>query len=354
MSTICVRFASLRSTWNPLHPAAMTNSMLRHIPTHLIAGPLGAGKTSLLRALLAQRPAGERWAVLVNEFGQVGLDAALLDNGHEPDLTISEIPGGCLCCINGLPFQVGLGRLLRRARPDRLFVETSGLGHPRPLLRQLSEPPWDTVLQLHPLVMVLDAAALAAGTKLAPSQADALELAGMLVMNKAETVSDPARERITETLPDVETIWCSNGEVHLASLPSQQESEPPREYAEADLPTGAAPPARLWRSTQDWQRHEQSFEQGTGTAFSLGWIVHPSVCFNRCAIEQWLAAARWLRAKGAIRTEQGWQRFNALQGGEVAWSFGTARSDNRIELILSQRADAGALEAALRKTVRAS
>src|SRR5690606_38118178 len=53
-------------------------AMLNDIPTHLIAGPLGAGKTSLIRALLAQKPAGERWAVLINEFGQVGLDAALL------------------------------------------------------------------------------------------------------------------------------------------------------------------------------------------------------------------------------------------------------------------------------------
>ena len=48
--------------------------MLKNIPTHLIAGPLGAGKTSLIRNLLAQRPADERWAVLINEFGLIGLD----------------------------------------------------------------------------------------------------------------------------------------------------------------------------------------------------------------------------------------------------------------------------------------
>ena len=50
--------------------------MLQNIPTHVIAGPLGAGKTSLISHLLAQRPAGERWAVLINEFGQIGIDAA--------------------------------------------------------------------------------------------------------------------------------------------------------------------------------------------------------------------------------------------------------------------------------------
>lgn len=70
--------------------------MLTHIPTHLVAGPLGAGKTSLIRHLLAQRPVGERWAVLINEFGQVGLDAALLETG-EDGISLVEVAGGCLC-----------------------------------------------------------------------------------------------------------------------------------------------------------------------------------------------------------------------------------------------------------------
>ena len=93
--------------------------MLSQIPTHLIAGPLGAGKTSLLRALLAQRPAEERWAILINEFGQIGLDQALLSANADDAVSLSEIPGGCLCCVNGVPFQVGLTRLLRKGGPDR-------------------------------------------------------------------------------------------------------------------------------------------------------------------------------------------------------------------------------------------
>ncbi|MEH6365281.1 MAG: GTP-binding protein, partial [Pseudomonas marincola] len=57
--------------------------MLKNIPTHLIAGPLGAGKTSLIDHLLAQRPAHERWAILINEFGMIGLDAALLSRDED-------------------------------------------------------------------------------------------------------------------------------------------------------------------------------------------------------------------------------------------------------------------------------
>ncbi|WP_312930667.1 CobW-like GTP-binding protein, partial [Stutzerimonas nitrititolerans] len=121
--------------------------MLNDIPTHLIAGPLGAGKTSLIRALLAQKPAGERWAVLINEFGQIGLDAALLHR-DEAGVSFAEVAGGCLCCVNGVPFQIGLSQLLRKARPDRLLIEPSGLGHPLELLQQLRQPPWQQVLAL--------------------------------------------------------------------------------------------------------------------------------------------------------------------------------------------------------------
>jgi len=123
--------------------------MLAHIPTHLIAGPLGAGKTSLIRQLLADKPADERWAILINEFGQIGLDAALL-GGSRDGISLSEVPGGCLCCVNGAPFQVALARLLRQARPDRLLIEPSGLGHPAQLLEQLRDSPWQQVLALQP------------------------------------------------------------------------------------------------------------------------------------------------------------------------------------------------------------
>ena len=70
--------------------------MLQNIPTHVIAGPLGAGKTSLIKHLLAQRPTGERWAVLINEFGQIGIDAALLTQDAD-GIALGEVAGGCLC-----------------------------------------------------------------------------------------------------------------------------------------------------------------------------------------------------------------------------------------------------------------
>lgn len=198
--------------------------MLREIPTHLIGGPLGAGKTSLIRSLLAQKPAGERWAVLVNEFGEIGLDAALLATDVD-GVAIGEVAGGCLCCVNGVPFQVGLGRLLRRARPDRLFIEPSGLGHPQALWKQLQAPPWSGVLALQPLVVVLDAAALASGQPLPEAQEQALEAAGMLLLNKSETLDATQRCAVRARLPVLPLRWSVRGHLALRDLPTSVAGE---------------------------------------------------------------------------------------------------------------------------------
>lgn len=110
--------------------------------TNLITGFLGCGKTTTIRHLLAQKPEHEKWAVLVNEFGEIGIDGALLaDSGA----VLKEIPGGCMCCVNGLPMQIGLNMLLQQAKPDRLLIEPTGLGHPKQILSLLTSDiyqPW--------------------------------------------------------------------------------------------------------------------------------------------------------------------------------------------------------------------
>ena len=114
---------------------------LRNIPTNLIMGFLGVGKTTAILDLLKQKPENESWAVLVNEFGKVGIDGAIFSAAGA---TVKEIAGGCLCCALAVPFQVAINRLLKEARPDRLLIEPTGLGHPKKVLdmrnRQLNPP----------------------------------------------------------------------------------------------------------------------------------------------------------------------------------------------------------------------
>lgn len=121
--------------------------------TNLITGFLGSGKTTSILHLLAHKDPAEKWAVLVNEFGEVGIDGALLaDSGA----LLKEIPGGCMCCVNGLPMQVGLNTLLRQGKPDRLLIEPTGLGHPKQILDLLTAPVYEPWIDLRATLCILD------------------------------------------------------------------------------------------------------------------------------------------------------------------------------------------------------
>lgn len=315
--------------------------MLSQIPSHLIAGPLGAGKTSLIRHLLAQKPAAERWAVLINEFGQIGLDAALLERG-EDGIALAEVAGGCVCCVNGAPFQVGLGRLLRQARPDRLLIEPSGLGHPAQLLAQLRQPPWRGVLAVQPALLVLDAAALAAGQALPQVQHQALGEAGLLLLNKSEHLSAEDRARIAATLPPLPLHWTSQGRLDLVALPGFGARAAEAEVA--DLPAAAAPLPQLWRTPDE----PICLIQDQAEGWSIGWRCHPSQCFDLAQVQRWLEGLAWRRAKAVLHGADGWRSLNALHGQTLEpWRASEWRKDSRLELIFDAAQNAEALRAGL-------
>ncbi|MDH0291535.1 GTP-binding protein [Pseudomonas sp. GD04087] len=309
--------------------------MLKQIPTHLIAGPLGAGKTSLLQSLLAQRPVGERWAVLVNEFGQVGLDAALLSR-DEDGIALGEVAGGCLCCVNGAPFQVGLARLLRKARPQRVFIEPSGLGHPAQLLAQLRTAPWLGVLAVQPLVMVLDAAALAAGQPLPEAQQLALGEATMLLLNKSEALDDAARSALAARLPAVPLRWTTQGRLPLSELPKEAV-----DAAGADLPqpaSSAEPAMLLRRESPLRQVRVEDGRQAVGWRFQRDWR------FRTAELDAWLGGLPGLlRAKAVVHGEDAWLACNRTVG-PAPWTPSAWRKDSRIELILAAELDPQALQ----------
>ncbi|MFO7705163.1 MAG: GTP-binding protein [Halopseudomonas sp.] len=316
--------------------------MIENIPTHVIAGPLGAGKTTLLRQLLGQRPQHEQWGILINEFGQIGIDAALLAADAQ-GVSLAEVPGGCLCCVNGLPFQVGLSRLLRKARPTRLFIEASGLGHPLELQKQLAAPPWQGVLALQPLVMVLDAGRLASGARLADAQQRALPEAGLLVLNKSGHLDQRARRAVEALLPDCTKQWCDQADIPFDRLPAREAAP----SAPARLPPDSSAAARLlplWRSTTDWHCITQSLD----AYYSIGWRIHPDQQFDLDLLHRWLATHPWMRAKGVVHSARGWVSFNALPGEIIAWQPTARRQDNRIELITAHRPDQAALHGGLR------
>ena len=129
------------------------------VPTNIITGFLGVGKTSAILHLLKSKPDNERWAVLVNEFGEIGVDGTLFQGQttEESGVFIREVPGGCMCCAAGVPMQVALNQLLSKARPDRLLIEPTGLGHPKEVLNVLSDEQYQEVLSIQKIITLVDA-----------------------------------------------------------------------------------------------------------------------------------------------------------------------------------------------------
>jgi len=315
--------------------------MLQNIPTHVIAGPLGAGKTSLIQHLMTQKPDHERWAVLVNEFGQIGLDAALMSTGSDA-IAIAEVAGGCVCCVNGAPFQIGLSRLLRKARPDRLFIEPSGLGHPAQILKQLSEAPWTGVLALQPCVMVLDAQALAQGKKLPETQQAALKSVGLLVMNKSHSVQNEQREQIAYGLPKCPIVWVEHGRTPLNTLPTADMNDIHpvdnsliyKEFIQiGSVFNDPSVPLQLAQlQPQGW---------------SAGWRWHTSRQFDLNRLQQWLKSLDWCRAKLVVSAPEGWFSSNSVDNSFEQWKPSEWRQDSRIELIFEHPQDMHALRLGL-------
>ncbi len=140
------------------------------IPVTVVTGFLGSGKTTLLRHLL-QNNQGRRIAVVVNEFGEVGIDGELLrscqvcDDEEDAASNIVELTNGCLCCTVQEEFLPTMQELLlRREQIDCLLIETSGLALPKPLVQAFRWPEIRTGATVDGVVTVVECEAVAAGT----------------------------------------------------------------------------------------------------------------------------------------------------------------------------------------------
>ncbi len=140
--------------------------MTAKIPATVITGFLGAGKTTLIRNLL-QNAGGRRIALIINEFGDIGVDAEILKGcGQEAckEDDIIELANGCICCTVADDFVPTMNKLLNRTdRLDHIIIETSGLALPQPLVRAFNWPEIKSRVTVDGVVTVLDAKALSEG-----------------------------------------------------------------------------------------------------------------------------------------------------------------------------------------------
>jgi cobalamin biosynthesis protein CobW len=204
--------------------------MLARTPVTIVTGFLGAGKTTLIRHLMANA-GGRRLALIINEFGDVGVDGELLKGCADaacPEETIIELANGCICCTVADDFAPAITALIsRQPKPDHIVVETSGLALPKPLIKAFDWPELRAKLTVDGVVAVVDAAAVADGrfaddpSRIAQQRLtdpsldhdnpleevyeDQLLSADLVVLNKADLVDadrlDALRAEIAASLP---------------------------------------------------------------------------------------------------------------------------------------------------------
>jgi cobalamin biosynthesis protein CobW len=297
-------------------------SSLAKVPCTIVTGFLGAGKTTLVRHVL-ENAGGRRLAVIVNEFGDVGIDGDILKSCGIESCTedsIVELSNGCICCTVADDFVPALKSLLDRPNPpEHIVIETSGLALPKPLVRAFNWPEIASRVTVDGVVAVVDGAAVAAGRFADDPEAiarqraedssldhdnpleevyeDQLLCADLVVLNKADLMSSDERRdvlgQIGKTLPKaVKVIEVQNGKVSVAVLlgvgaaaESDLESRPSHHDLEGehdhddfdtfviDLPSVSSPQALIDRIAKATGAHDilrvKGFAEITGKPMRL-------------------------------------------------------------------------------------
>ena len=288
------------------------------IPTNIITGFLGVGKTSAILNLMKNKPENERWAVLVNEFGEIGVDGSLIQgNQTAQQVFIREVPGGCMCCAAGLPMQIALNQLLTEAKPDRLLIEPTGLGHPKEVLQVLSSEHYRKVLSLQKNVTLVDARKLS-DSRYADHNTfnQQITIADTVVGNKVDLYQDGDAEKLAEYVteicpPNTKLVFAHHGKIPFEEFEGdtnffgQQVHHHHHHQQEKPLASELPmPESGMIKATN----------QGEGFE-SVGWRFSAEKLFDHQRLRHFLVGLKAERMKAVFITQSGIFGYNLTEDG---------------------------------------
>lgn len=328
------------------------NKIIKNIPTNIITGFLGVGKTTAILHLLKNKPQDENWAILVNEFGEVGIDKSLF-SAHEPDnsgIFIKEVPGGCMCCTAGLPMQIALTQLLSEAKPDRLLIEPTGLGHPKEVMNILTAEHYQGILNIQKIITLVDArkASLPTYTQHSTFQQQ-IEIADIIVANKSDQYNDqdlPKLEAYLKTInPQIsEHIYSvSMGEIEYSWLDGQTTKQSFDHHTHI-WDRSAVPPSIDHDELPDCG-YLSIANKGEGF-YSQGWIFKDDFIFSRKDLNILFLSESVERLKGVFITKQGCFSYNKADGVLTETDINDI-TQSRVELIANTKNGFDKFESAL-------
>ncbi len=304
------------------------------IPTNIIMGFLGSGKTTRIQGLLDHKDQRETWGVLVNEFGEVGIDGKTLSGA-----VVKEVAGGCMCCTAGLPAKMALALLIRQARPRRIIIEPTGLGHPTRLLAMLQEEHYHDVIQLQSILCLVDPRRLE-DTRYTQNTLfrDQARVADVLLATKVDLCTPQQIEKFYQyansftpakayvglsghhTSPD-EYLYFQHNQERLAREPEHHEE--PRNLSNRSLPLRSAVHSHNRadgdRANDDQtvtlNAHEWLRKDGVSRGFhNCGWRFGADFVFGEDEFGHFLRSSGALRAKAIVNCSNGRLIFNYSDG----------------------------------------
>ncbi len=249
------------------------------IPALIVSGYLGSGKTTLVGHLLAEaQKRGIRLAIISNEFGDTGIDRALLDAGSEGFV---ELDGGCVCCRLSDALSETVELIVQQARPDRLVLETSGVALPGEILIQFWRPPIRDLVSEEQVVVVVDAERLLHG-ELDETFISQIEAADRVLLNKSDLVGaaelDQGEAKLREWVGERPIFRTLHSKIGMDDL-----------FVGADLE----------RRDAHAEVHAHSHER-----FITEELAFPGVVDLNAVIDR-IRTAQVIRAKGFVRTPEG-------------------------------------------------
>jgi G3E family GTPase len=347
--------------------------IFQNIPCTLVTGFLGAGKTTVINQLLATKPTDERWALLINEFGRIGIDGALLASSQDSNLeqqkiAIREVNGGCICCTSQLPLQIAISRLLSEHHPQRLLIEPTGLAHPRELINQLGAPHWQTALKMQAVITVLSGAQWQQDKYRNNDGFQAhVRDADVLVINRYDQLQDSDRHALVEWIAklnsQVNIIWVPSEQAtsdikntYLLALNDQLSNssqtiskqrkvniaQPQKSVMGLQPRSGSISTSPLSELSSESDEDQSNididqpyrYHEKQQDILLAGWRLPAHYRLNADDLHNWLLKLpNWLRIKGVINTTEGWSQIN-FTPDSLTTSTASAQIDSRIEIIL--------------------
>lgn len=338
----------------------MAGKIGERIPTNLIVGFLGSGKTTAIVKLLDQRATGEKWSILINEFGMVSVDHALIDSSRE-GIEVEELGGGCACCTLSLMFQPLLAKFIRRTKPDRLILEPSGVSHPAKVVDILRGPTFSDSIDLRNIICLIDPKD-AEDPRWRESEVfqDQVQLADIVILNWTDERDrelidrcrswvesfNPPKQLIVETSFGAIDPKLLDMEFDTVRFPLFAGAHPSPEPGNAELPVLDLVSESLPHgedatdgrpATTPAPGHPLRFQNDGPGYDACGWIFHLDDVFDRDELLDLLGYVHPIvRLKGVFRCEDDWWMINRAKDG-TRYAPSAYRRDSRLEIILDRK-----------------